>query len=208
MAFPLFDLPAEAVEQIIGCVDSRDDKRALRLVSKRSRSIVDSRVVSVKLDTREFLDQGLDQARLSSLVGAPWHLRTLHLHSLDDTGAAMLAAAHFPALQELKLSNLFLHPAVGRGRVASIFVMRHKNICLKDVGAASLAAGYWPALALLDLTCNCLSDACAVALSTAFWPSIQSVCLDWNLIGSGGKAALQARWPTAQFSFQSNLLPQ
>ena len=43
MAFPLFDLPAEAVDLVLGSVDDLEDKRALRLVCKRSRASVDSR---------------------------------------------------------------------------------------------------------------------------------------------------------------------
>ena len=50
-AFPLFDLPDEAVELVLGLVDHRVDKRALHLVCKRTRASVDSRVVAV-VDTR------------------------------------------------------------------------------------------------------------------------------------------------------------
>ena len=47
MVFPLFDLPAEVVELVLGCVDGPEEKRALRLVCKRSCTSVDSRVVSI-----------------------------------------------------------------------------------------------------------------------------------------------------------------
>ena len=44
MAFPLFDLPDGAVQLVL----DPKDKRALRLVCKRSRAGVDRRVVAVK----------------------------------------------------------------------------------------------------------------------------------------------------------------
>ena len=47
MAFPLFALPPEAVELVLGSVGDPEDKRALRLVCKRSCASVDSRVVAV-----------------------------------------------------------------------------------------------------------------------------------------------------------------
>ena len=46
--FPLFDLPDEAVERVLSSVDGLEDTRSARLVCKRARAIVDSRVEAVK----------------------------------------------------------------------------------------------------------------------------------------------------------------
>lgn len=42
MEFPLFDLPAEALERVLGFVSSKADRKALRLTCQRSRTLVDS----------------------------------------------------------------------------------------------------------------------------------------------------------------------
>ena len=83
---------------MLGSVDDAGDKRALRLVCKRSRATVDSRVVAV---------QSSALAKLSALVRAPWQLQRLDLRgrTLGKPGAAALAAARWPALQELELDH-------------------------------------------------------------------------------------------------------
>ena len=89
MAFPLFDLPAEAVELVLGSVDGREDKRALRLVCKRSRAAVDSRVVAVRYQ----FYLGTVGEQLPALVRAPWKLQRLFLNdiTLGDAGGSALA---------------------------------------------------------------------------------------------------------------------
>ena len=66
-AFPLFGLPEEAVELVLGFVHDREDKRALRLVCKRGRASVDSRVVAVN-EGRGFGGEPVDERQLFALV--------------------------------------------------------------------------------------------------------------------------------------------
>ena len=74
--FPLLDLPGAAVERVLGSVSDREDRRALRLAFKRGRAAVDRGVVAVETD-----DQGLSQAQLFVLSGAPWRLQRLCLRN-------------------------------------------------------------------------------------------------------------------------------
>ena len=46
MASPLLDLPDEALDLVLGLVSGREDKRALRLVCKRTCATVDRKIVS------------------------------------------------------------------------------------------------------------------------------------------------------------------
>ena len=78
--FPLFDLPPEAVELVLGFVEDLEDKRALRLAGRRSRAIVDAAVVAVK--RKGSYKEVLDQTQLFALVGAPWRLLRLELRNL------------------------------------------------------------------------------------------------------------------------------
>ena len=76
MAFPLFDLPAEAVERVLALVAELEDRRALRLVCKRTRAAVDGAVVGV---VRVFPAgvQHLGAPHMLALAKAPWHLVSL-----------------------------------------------------------------------------------------------------------------------------------
>ena len=183
--FPLFDLPAEAVELVLGCVESMEDKRALRLVCKRTRASVDSRVVAVKDGIH---GEPLSKLQLNALVQAPWQLRLLDLshRKLGDAGAAALAAARWPALQRRWLDNNSLGPA----------------------GAASLAAAHLPALQVLGLQENSLGNAGAASLAAARWPALQSLRLGYNSLGPAGAASLAAaRLPALRvLSLQRNSL--
>lgn len=70
--FPLFALPDEAVELVLGFVSDREDKRALRLTCKRSRAFVDGRVVAVEIVVAVKRDgDPLDLAELSALSPLP-----------------------------------------------------------------------------------------------------------------------------------------
>ena len=104
MAFPLFDLPDEALELVLGLVGDLEDRRALRLVAKRSRAIVDGGVVAVS-KTGELTKRGavIPVAQLSALAGAPWQLLSLKLVrcGLVTSGVVALAAAAWPGLQRL-----------------------------------------------------------------------------------------------------------
>ena len=177
-AFPLFDLPAEAVKLVLGLVDRREDTRALRLVCKRTRASVDSRVVAVR-DER-WPPQPLGEQQLSALVRAPWQLQWLDLSGrmLGPEDAAALAAAAWPSLRVLCLHSNSVGPA----------------------GAASLAAAHLPALRELWLGKNNLGPAGAAALAAGHFPAIQRLHLELNSISSKGSALLQARWPTALIS--------
>ena len=88
--FPLLDLPDTAVERVLGSMSGSEDRRALRLAFKRGRAAVDRGVVAVRR-----VGEGLSQAQLSALVGAPWRLQRLELLvcKLGAEGAAALAAA-------------------------------------------------------------------------------------------------------------------
>ena len=73
---PLFDLPDAAVELVLGFVDGLEDKRALRLVCKRSRASVDGRVEAVENED----NVESEQLQLAALVQAPWKLQRLDLN--------------------------------------------------------------------------------------------------------------------------------
>ena len=198
MAFPLFDLPDEAVELVLGSVRDLEDKRALRLVCKRSRASVDSRVVLVSTQIEAGGDQPLD-----ALVRAPWNLRHLDLSGRDlgDAGAATLAAARWPALRELALMEANLGDA-GAASLAAAHWPALKALVLSDnslgdAGVASLAAAHWPALQLLCLSHNSFGDAGAASLAAASWPAVTMMMLGGTNMSSAGTASLQARWPAA-----------
>ena len=129
------------MELVLGLVCDLEDKRALRLACKRSRASVDSRVVAVKSSV--FLPAG--EQLLSALFRAPWKLQRLELvkEGLSSAGTAALAAAHWPALIELYLSDNNLGTA----------------------GVASLAAAHWPDLQQLVLGENDLDPAGAASLA-------------------------------------------
>ena len=170
-AFPLFDLPPEAVELVLRCVGDPGDKRALRLVCKRTCASVDGSVVAVKnLSGRPPIVPGIEQ--LSVLVRAPWQLLRLELRScrLDDAGAASLAAACWSSLQEISLVSNNLGPE----------------------GAASLAAAHFPALYKLDLGRNSLGDAGVASLAAAHFPALQELDLSSHSAGPAGVASLAA----------------
>ena len=133
MASPLFDLPDEAVELVHASVGDLEDRRALRLVCRRSRACVDRRVVAVtRLNGSD--DEELDESQLAALVQAPWRLLRLVLDRafLPPGGAATLVAADWP-LQELTLYNSLPTPAEGTALLAA-------------------AAARWPNLRKLTLT--------------------------------------------------------
>ena len=142
------------MELVLGCVKGPKDKRALRLVCKRTRASVDSRVVTV-VDGRWPAEPLGERQLLSALVRAPWQLQRLDLNSrkLGEAGAAALAAAAWPSLQTLWLSENSLGPA----------------------GAASLAAAAWPLLQVLWLNKNSLGPAGAASLVLASPPGATSV---------------------------------
>ena len=165
MVFPLFDLPGVAVDQVLDSVSDLEDKRALRLVCKRTRARVDSRVVAIKYQYPRNGEQSF-----SALFGAPWRLQTLNLlgktlgfptlreldlsrNSISDLGVASLASTRWPALQKLSLYGNYVGAA----------------------GAASLAAAHLPALEDLNLSWNSVCDAGAAILATADWPHLQDL---------------------------------
>ena len=197
MAFPLFDLPAEAVDLVLGSVDDLEDKRALRLVCKRSRASVDSRVVAV--------NKCAPSAQLSALVQAPWQLQRLDLSAryLGPACAASLEAAPWPALQVLKLDNNCVRDA-GAASLAAAPWPALRELSLRGsihermgpLGAASLAAAPWTALQVLHLDYNNLGDAGASSLATAPWTALRELSLARNSVGDAGAASLAAApWP-------------
>ena len=214
IVFPLFDLPPQAVELVLASVDDLEDKRALRLVCKRSRASVDSRVVAVK-DSRQYpiyiwrpytyMEAPVGERQLSALVRAPWQLQRLELSRrlLGDTGAASLAAAHWPALRVLELGRNSLG-AAGAAALAVAHWPALQELWLGGnrlgaAGVASLAAAHYPALLKLDLSHNRLGDAGAAALAAARWTAVQELCLSGNNLGPMGAASLAAaRWPALQ----------
>ena len=198
MVFPLFDLPPEAVELVLGAVKGLEDKRALRLVCKRSRAELDSRVTAVKIG---FL-QPVGKQQLAALVRAPWQLQRVDL-SGGELDRAFLAAARWTVLQVLNLDHNNLEFA-GASSVAAapLPVLRELHLSHNNVGnagAAALAAAHWPALHVLRLGYNSLGYAGAAALVAARWPAIQCMSLYGNGISSESRAALKARCPSIHF---------
>ena len=157
---------------MLGSVDDLEDKRALRLVCKRTCASVDRRVVAV-VDTRhppEWREALLGERQLSALVRAPWQLQRLDLYGrrLGDEGVATLATARWPALQVLRLDYSNLGVA----------------------GVASLAA--WPALQELGLEACSLGDAGVASLAAAPWHALQKLNLSGNWLSAAGAASLAA----------------
>ena len=206
-AFTLFDLPDEAVELVLGAVDDLEDKRALRLVCKRTCASVDSRVVAVFSTSGNLLDNygnPLDNygnplvksGWLQDLVRAPWQFQTLDLSSkdglmlededmdiafgdqLDDEDVQCLAAAAWPDLLELDLNfNCLIRPDLAAARWPALRKLELRHNMLDDQGAKLLAAGAWPALEVLDLWCNHLGDAGAASLAAGRWPALKKLDL-------------------------------
>ena len=203
--FPLFDLPPEAVELVHGFVDGPEDKRALRLVCKRSRALLDRHVVAVDyFYSPQYWSRDSIRSELPTLVKAPWQLLRLDLHScgLKDPGAASLAAAHWPHLQELGLAGNYIGPAgaasLAAARWPALQMLSLNDNDVGNWGAASLAAARWPALQELGLQLNLLDDAGAAALAAAHWPALRKMWLFANHISRKGFSVLQTRWPTAR----------
>ena len=96
---------------------------------------------------------------------------------MDDAGAALLAAAHLPALRVLNLD---------------------RN-SLGDAGASALATAHWSALQELTLSGNGLGDAGAASLAAStHWDAFQVVYLEGNVLSDSLRAvwdaAVQAVW--------------
>ena len=195
-----------------GSVDGLEDKRALRLVCKRSCDFVDSRVVAVR-DSDDDISRGLSEQYVSALVRAPWQLHTLDLSytgDADDDDAVTLAAACWPALQKLHLRLTWLGSAGAAALAAAHWpALRELNldqsilgadVGVGDAGAASLAAAHWPALELLRLSRNSLGNSGAASLAAAHWPALKELALGSNELGDAGAASLAAaRWPALQY---------
>ena len=151
--FPLFDLPPEAVELVLLAVRGREERRALRLVCKRSRDIVDSGIVAVmRAEADEEEEAGVELHEILALAGAPWKLQRLEVASCDVSAAhaVALAGARWAGLRELDLSNNRLH----RGEAA-----------------AALAEADWPQLAKLNLRASFDDDgACGGTLAQSTEP--------------------------------------
>ena len=201
-ASPLFDLPDEAVELVLSLVDSREEKRALRLVCKRTCASVDSRVVAV--DGSRLSVVPVCELQLSALIRAPWQLLRLDLSNrkLGPAGAS-LATALWPSLRELCLNNNRLGEAgtaaLAAARWPALQKLRITSNSLGDAGAASLAAARWPALQELWLNRNPLGPSSGAALAAAHWPALRELRLSANNLGDAGAASLEAgRWPALQ----------
>lgn len=107
------DLPEAALELVFdglagkGC--SKEDKNSLRLVFKRSRALVDERVVAVRATFWQPPAAGklLDaEQRISTLVRAPWRLQRLLLGGWQlGPRAAMLATGSWSASDMLRLND-------------------------------------------------------------------------------------------------------
>ena len=158
--FPLFELPPETVDLVLGSVGGLEEKRALRLVCKRIRAGVDSRVVVV---IRRYPPVPGAKQQLSALLRAPWGLRRPHLGYI---GLLPLGVA---PLQELDLSRDTLGSAAAAALAAASWPTL-QMLCLDrnslgDAGAAALAAGRWPGLKKLYLNSNSVGPAGGSALA-------------------------------------------
>ena len=166
-AFPLFDLPPEAVELVLGFVSDLESKRQLRLACKRCRAIVDRGVVKVGR-----VSESVSGAQLVTLTRAPWSLRVLHLAEcgLGPGAAASLASSRWPLLVELCLAGNRLG----------------------DDGAVQLAMGDWPALERLSLSRTGVGAVGAAHLAAGRYPRLEGIYLLDNRVGSAGAAVLGA----------------
>lgn len=81
--FPLFELPSEAVELVLHSVKVLEEKRALRLVCKRTCAYLDRRVHVISIERPPWK---MDEVQMSALATAPWNLKDLNL-SLAHIGA-------------------------------------------------------------------------------------------------------------------------
>lgn len=216
-AFPLFDLPAKAVELVHGFVTRREDRRALRLTCKESRALVDRDIVAVKkrylgfsveeeygplmfADDEDIELNTIRAEDMDALVKAPWLLLRLELaYSLGPGMAARLAEADWPTLQELHLTHSTLCGGFREADIAALAAANFRDLRkltlanngLTAVGAAAaLAAADWPRLESLDLTEFKLNGAGMAALAKGRWPCLKTLKLARNWGGDKGVAAL------------------
>ena len=204
--FPLFDLPAEAVERVHASVRGLEERRALRLVCRQSGALVDGSISSASATARRD-DPPLAEARLLTLTQSPWRLLRLELGGcgIDAAGAATLAAAAWPGLLDLGLSGHRLG-AAGASTLAAAAWPRlqrlnldtadHGSFPLRDAAAAALAAAAWPDLRELHPRHSEFGDAGVAALATAAFPRLEKLdILGLRLTEPGMAALAAAAWP-------------
>ena len=209
MAFPLFDLPPEAVELVVSFVICKEDKAALRLVCKRSRDIVDGGVVAIK----KHPVTASDLATLGTLVRAPWKLLRLEIFASSNSCipyrlgltdvAALAAVTSWHGLQVLRLGRNNLGGAGAAGTLAASLAawpaLQELSLLGSDIGAAgaaALATANLPALQDLNLSSCRFRAAGARALAAANWPDLSKLDLSHNYLCDEGAVALaSAAWP-------------
>ena len=172
--FPLLELPQEVVEGVYALVTGGEERRALRLVSRRSKALVDGRVSAVVLPTGvPGFHYRLELPPLAVLCAAPWSLRKLDLHELPLSLAKLghLTAAAWPLLEVLSLRGCAIEPDTG----------------------SILSKGAWPCLRSLDLGGNRLHDRGCEALASGAWPRLLDLNLSRNSCSWGGFGILAKR---------------
>ena len=190
-------------------VHGLEERRALRLVCRQSRALVDGRISSASAKAG-WADPPLAEARLLTLTQSPWRLLRLELGGcgIDAAGAAALAAAAWPGLLALGLSGHRL----GNAGVATLAaahwpLLQHLNLNAATAGLF-IALGYatrqrrrwqqtkWTDLRGLHLRDSEFGDAGVAALVTAAFPRLEKLDIrGLRLTGPGMAALAGAAWP-------------
>ena len=228
MAFPLFDLPSEAVELVVGFAkEDQETRRSLRLTSKQCRALADLGVTAIQITQ----DGPGDQLRY--LYTAPWQLQSLDITAYVEVDVTALAAANWPTLRNLKLcgalgedeawpltaapnwpdlqtldlsGNVYLR--IPPTNWPGLRELNLNSTHLGDIGGAALAAASWPFLEGLYLDESGVCDDEIAALAKGNWPSLKNLTLNENEIGVDGVLALaNMRCPCLQnLSLEGNIV--
>jgi Ran GTPase-activating protein (RanGAP) involved in mRNA processing and transport len=200
----MLSLSDELIIMLFAGVECKGDKKALRLVSRRARDLVDAGVTQANVHTgspdtglgvvrrwpalswlRVHFGHAPSQEELRAVLGAPLtSLTYLEFSAAAGSGPECLAAlaAAAPGWRALRSLSLSHGPQYGDAVVQAL--MPHACIHLEE----------------LDLCRNGLGPAAAAALSAAGWTAALSLrrlsLCDNPLLGDAGTAALaQGAWP-------------
>lgn len=176
----LASLPMQIIQKIISQL-RQEDRKQLRLVSRRLRETVDENITKITIHEWELDDAEVSAAPAVHLINnwKRWPaLKSLMAESdFDGINIDPLSSA-WPCLEELDLVGCRLGPA----------------------GGAVLARGVenWPNLRKLGLRSNIGIDPIIIALSRVVLPLLEDFTIDRNPLGVNGSAALAvaaSNWP-------------
>ena len=222
--FSLLELPQEVLDAVVALVEGRQDRRALRLASPRTRAVVDAAVSAVVHPKPPGAPPGGAHyavelpAPVPVLCAAPWSLHRLVLTHLkltlgDVSALAAQTRSAWPLLEELSLENCSVGDAGVRAlRTGSWACLKHLNLngdglpSLGDAAAADLAGAALPNLESLELRGAALTAQGAAHLARVAWPKLQRLDLTHSelsvqapsarVLGAEGAAALsRGAWP-------------